>query len=62
MKQDSLVHLGQVAAVNIGAFGLTLSDVNEVLKTLSLAVAISYTLWKFYKEFKGRNENKEAKN
>lgn len=52
MKQDTLVHIGQVAVANIAAYGVTLADVNEMVKFVSLAAAASYTIYRFYKDVK----------
>ena len=43
--QDTL----QVGAANLGAIGISLVQVNQVLTTASLLIAIGYSLHKFYK-------------
>lgn len=52
MKQDTLIHIGQVAAANITAYGITLADVNEIVKFISLSAAATYTIYRFYKDVK----------
>ncbi len=42
----------EVIAANIGAYGIALSDVNQWLTTISLILAISFTIYKFSKEKK----------
>ena len=37
-----------VLAANGGALGLNLTQCNEILQFISLALAIAYTLYKFY--------------
>ena len=39
----------EVLAANGGALGLTLTQCNEILQFVSLGLAISYTLYKFWK-------------
>lgn len=52
MKQDTLIHIGQVAVANITAYGITLADVNEMVKFISLSAAAAYTIYRFYKDVK----------
>ena len=47
----TFIHILQVAGINITAITITLSQANEILKTISLLAAIGYTIYKFYKEF-----------
>ena len=39
----------QIVTANAGAIGISLADVNDVLTFLSLALAIVFTISKFYK-------------
>ena len=39
----------EVVAANGGALGLTLTQCNEVLQLVSLALAIGFTIYKFIK-------------
>jgi|TARA_R110002124_G_scaffold254993_1_gene420598 hypothetical protein len=39
----------EVLAANGGALGLTLTQCNELLQTISLILAIAYTAYKFLK-------------
>jgi hypothetical protein len=48
----TFIHISQVAGINLTAITITLSETNEVLKTISLIAAIAYTVYKFVKEFK----------
>ena len=56
VKQDTLTHIAQVAAANIAAYGVTLVDVNEIIKFISLAAAASYTIYRFYKDVKNNDK------
>jgi hypothetical protein len=40
---------------NAGAISLYLANINQILTGISLLAAISYTLYKFYKETKKQN-------
>lgn len=40
----------EVIIANIAAYGIALSDVNQWLTTISLILAISFTIYKFSKE------------
>ena len=42
----------KVGAANVGALGITLSDVNGVLTTISIGLAIAYTIWKWKRDVK----------
>lgn len=50
----TFIQILQVAGINITAITITLSQTNEMLKTISLVSAIAYTAHKFYKEFKAK--------
>ena len=45
LQQDTI----QVVAANLGAIGISLADINEVLTTVSLFLAIGFGLYKFAK-------------
>ena len=45
MTKDSI----QVLVANGGAVGVSFMEINQWLTAISLALAILYTLWKFYK-------------
>ena len=40
----------QVGVANMGAIGISLASVNEVLTTLSLCLAIGFTIYKHFKK------------
>ena len=42
----------EVVAANGGALGLTLTQCNEILQLISLALAIAFTVYKFIKSQK----------
>ena len=44
-------HLTSVIVVNLAAAGFYLSGINEGLTFLSLCLAISYTAYRFYKDY-----------
>ena len=48
MKQEVIDPI-EVVAANGGALGLTLTQVNEMLQFISLALAIAFTIYKFIK-------------
>jgi hypothetical protein len=50
-------HIAQVLAVNISALTITLSEINGFLTTLSLTLASAYTIYKFFKEFRNRDNS-----
>tara|TARA_R100000951_G_C2650332_1_gene184154 strand:+ start:485 stop:643 length:159 start_codon:yes stop_codon:yes gene_type:complete len=39
----------QVVAANGGASALTMTECNEILTMISISLAISFTIYKFYK-------------
>ena len=52
MHHETFKHVSQVIAVQLAAFGITLSNINQALTSVSICMAIVYTGYKFYKEFK----------
>lgn len=42
----------QVILVQVSAVGIYLGNINTILTFVSLSLAISFTCYKFYKEFK----------
>ena len=46
--QDTL----QVGAANIGAIGISMAQINQILTAVSLIMAISFSVYKFYKSSK----------
>jgi EamA domain-containing membrane protein RarD len=47
--RDTIEDTIQVGMANAGAIGISLAEVNEVLTTVSLLVAISFSIYKFLK-------------
>jgi|TARA_R100000084_G_C4530980_1_gene91136 EamA domain-containing membrane protein RarD len=47
--RDTIEDTIQVGVANAGAIGISLAEVNEVLTTVSLLVAISFSIYKFLK-------------
>lgn len=45
-----------VIAVHVSAIGITLLNVEMGLKIISLLVAIGYTAWRWFSEYKKRNK------
>jgi len=45
--RDTIEDTIQVGMANAGAIGISLAEVNEVLTTISLIVAISFSIYKF---------------
>ena len=50
--KDTVIHVAQVAGVNIAAWAITFGEINQLLTTVSLLSAIIFTLYKLYKEVK----------
>ena len=44
----------QVGVANLGAVGISLVQVNQVLTTTSLLIAITFSIYKFYKLSKNK--------
>jgi len=42
----------QVISVHLGAISVTLMNVENILKITSLLLAIGYTCWKWYNDYK----------
>ena len=49
IMKDTIQDTIQVALANAGAIGISLVQVNQVLTTASLLVAIGFSIYKFYK-------------
>ena len=49
---STVTHIIQVAGANVAALSITLSHVNDLLTTISLVLASSYTIYKLVKEWK----------
>ena len=47
--RETLQDTIQVGVANAGAIGISLADVNEVLTTISLVLAIGFTIYKQFK-------------
>lgn len=47
--RDTIEDTIQVGVANAGAIGISLAEVNEVLTTVSLLMAISFSIYKFLK-------------
>lgn len=47
--RETLQDTIQVGIANAGAIGISLADVNEVLTTISLVLAIGFTIYKQFK-------------
>jgi len=47
-------HILQVLGVNTTALTLTIANINGILTTISLILAIGYTLYKIRKEIKNK--------
>jgi len=45
--RDTIEDTIQVGMANAGAIGISLAEVNEVLTTISLIVAITFSIYKF---------------
>mgnify|MGYP003653821395 CR=1 FL=1 len=56
--KDTIQDTIQVALANAGAIGISLVQVNQVLTTFSLVVAIGFSIYKFYTT---KNNNKKQK-
>jgi hypothetical protein len=51
----AVYHVGQVLSVNAAAFWVFMSNANILLTFLSVAAALSFTVYKFYKDYKRNN-------
>ena len=45
-------HLGDVMLINLGIIGITAADIEFWMKMVSFVVGLSYTVWRWRKEFK----------
>ena len=45
--KDTIEDTIQVGMANAGAIGISLAEVNEVLTTVSLIIAITFSIYKF---------------
>jgi hypothetical protein len=55
MKDSYFTHILQVIGLNTAAITISLTEINQMLTTLSLTVAIAYTIWKGLKEFRKKD-------
>jgi EamA domain-containing membrane protein RarD len=46
---DTIQDTIKVGMANLGAIGISLTDINEVLSTVSLVMAISFSIYQFIK-------------
>lgn len=46
---DTIQDTVKVGLANAGAIGISLSEINEVLSTISLIMAISFSIYQFIK-------------
>lgn len=49
IMKDTIQDTIQVGMANAGAIGISLASVNEVLTTISLLIAIGFSIYKFTK-------------
>lgn len=54
--KDTIQDTIQVGVANAGAIGISLVQVNQVLTTVSLLVAIGFSIYKFTKTKKNNNK------
>ena len=47
--RDTIEDTVQVGIANFGAIGISLAHINEVLTTVSLLIAIAFSIYKFTK-------------
>tara|TARA_R100001463_G_scaffold9308_6_gene27876 strand:- start:4136 stop:4315 length:180 start_codon:yes stop_codon:yes gene_type:complete len=47
--RDTIEDTIQVGVANAGAISISLAEINEVLTTVSLVIAISFSIYKFIK-------------
>ena len=47
--KDTIEDTIQVGVANAGAISISLAEINEVLTTVSLVIAISFSIYKFLK-------------
>tara|TARA_R100000908_G_scaffold20207_1_gene7867 strand:+ start:328 stop:507 length:180 start_codon:yes stop_codon:yes gene_type:complete len=47
--RDTIEDTIQVGVANAGAISISLAEINEVLTTVSLVIAISFSIYKFLK-------------
>ena len=59
MNDSTSVHIIQVVGANAAALGITITHVNEMLTALSLALATAYTVYKFVKDLRKKNNEKK---
>jgi len=51
---QTVIDIAKVIGATGAATGITIADINGGLTTVSICLAISYTVWKWYKDY--RNE------
>lgn len=49
---DTKIDLIKVLIINFGGIGITFTSVENFLKILALILTISYTIWKWRKDYK----------
>lgn len=52
MIQEKIIDTAKVVGANGVATGITISNVNETLTMMSIILAISYSLWKWRRDYK----------
>lgn len=55
-KLDKIFDYFDVPLFHAIAIGITFTNIENILKLLSLALAIGYTVWKWVSEYKKKNE------
>ena len=55
--KEQFIHVAQVISVNGGAVAIFLANINAILTGVSVTLAIIYTGWKFYNDYKDRKKN-----
>lgn len=58
LKEIDYTPIIKVIIVNFGGLMIGFSDVSEILKIISLLIAIVYTSWKFYTDFQDKKKEK----
>ncbi len=59
MNNLTIQHICQVVGANVAAVTIALTNINQMLTTLSLVLASAYTIYKFIIEFKNRKNPKD---
>ncbi|MCD6017291.1 MAG: hypothetical protein K0S53_412 [Bacteroidetes bacterium] len=53
---STFTHIVQVVGANVAALSITLSQINDLLTTLSLVLASSYTVYKLVKDLRKKKD------